>query len=419
MSVQIIKREGKKLTIEITLELEGSLLEMEESIQKSVNELGLIETEEALKQFDTHGAPIVVGGVKQTSKGQEKKKVQTPYGEVNLARHVYQSSAGGQTHIPLERAGGLINGHTTPRFAKMISWKYSEMSSNRLIEDLGVNHGRWVSSKFVQHTMSEIGSRLLAHEKEWSYSLPSDLGTIALVSISRDGTTTPIKGQGYRETMNGTISLYDYLGNRVHTIYVAKAPEYGKSAFNAAFLAEIQTIKALYPKAEYVGLADGAPDNWTFLEPITEIQLLDFYHATEYLAKVSKVAFTDKSLASLWLEQSCHNLKHNKGAVKALIKEMKVFIKGAKKSAMPIIQAAITYFTNQRKRMKYHKYSQSNYPIGSGVVEAACKTITKQRLSNSGMRWNIDTVDNILTCRALTHTNGRWEQAWNCLTMAA
>ena len=74
MSVQIIKREGKKLTIEITVELEGSMLEMEEIIQKSVNDLGLIETEEALKQFDTNGTPIEVGGVKQTSKGQEKKK---------------------------------------------------------------------------------------------------------------------------------------------------------------------------------------------------------------------------------------------------------------------------------------------------------------------------------------------------------
>lgn len=74
MSVELVKRVGNKLTIEITVDLEGSMLEMEELIQKSVNELGQLETAEALKQFDTTGEVIEKGGLKMTSKGQEKKK---------------------------------------------------------------------------------------------------------------------------------------------------------------------------------------------------------------------------------------------------------------------------------------------------------------------------------------------------------
>lgn len=334
-------------------------------------------------------------------------------------RHVYQSRRGGQTYVPLDHDGCLINGNTTPRFAKTVSWKYSEMSAGRLIEDLGENHGRSISGKFVQHTMTSVGMLLSKHEKEWTYSLPVDLPPIALVSLSRDGTTTPILGQGYRETMNGTISLFDNLGQRVHTIYVAKAPEYGKTAFNETFLLEILKIKQQYPKAKYLGLADGSPDNWTFLEPHTDIQVLDFWHATEYLSKVSKVVFLDKQAAHIWLNEACHRLKHDKGAVKDLVKEMKGFRMVAKKSALLIIQTAITYFTNQRKRMKYHKHVKDNYPIGSGIIEAACKTITKQRLSNSGMRWKIETVDNVLACRTLTHTNFRWEQTWNFIAKAA
>lgn len=73
MSVELIKRVGNKITIEITVDLEGSMLEMEDMIQKSVNELGLLETAEALKQFDTTGGVIEIGGLKMTSKGQEKK----------------------------------------------------------------------------------------------------------------------------------------------------------------------------------------------------------------------------------------------------------------------------------------------------------------------------------------------------------
>lgn len=326
-----------------------------------------------------------------------------------VSRHVYQSSKGGQTYIPLEVGSCLINGNTTPRFGKLVSWKYSEMSSGRLITDLSENHGREISGKFVQQTMSRIGQMIREPKTAWTYNLPSNLPEIEAISISRDGTTSPIKGQGYRETMNGSISLFDKLGERVHTIYVAKAPEYGKKAFNELLMAEISKIKGIYPKAKAIGLADGSADNWTFLEPQTEIQILDFWHATEYLAKVSKVIFTDKK----WLDDACHRLKHEKGAVKDLIKELNGFKISAKKAALPVIQTAITYLTNQKKRMKYHKYVDAQFPIGSGIIEAACKTITKQRLSNSGMRWNILSVDDILACRTLTHTPGRWKQTWN------
>jgi hypothetical protein len=74
MSGAIIKREGNKMTITLTVELSGNMLEMEEHIQKSVNELGQIETQLALEQFDTNGSEIEIEGVKLTSKGQEKKK---------------------------------------------------------------------------------------------------------------------------------------------------------------------------------------------------------------------------------------------------------------------------------------------------------------------------------------------------------
>ncbi len=51
---------------------------------------------------------------------------------------------------------------------------------------------------------------------------------------------------------------------------------------------EVEQVKRLYPHAHYQGLADGAPENWTFLEPLTHTQVLDFYHATQYLSKVAK-----------------------------------------------------------------------------------------------------------------------------------
>jgi hypothetical protein len=74
MEAKLIKKEGRKVTYEITFEMDGSMLEMEDQIQAAVNELGLKATNEALNNFDTNGGPLNVGGVKHTTKGRAKKK---------------------------------------------------------------------------------------------------------------------------------------------------------------------------------------------------------------------------------------------------------------------------------------------------------------------------------------------------------
>lgn len=78
------------------------------------------------------------------------------------------------------------------------------------------------------------------------------------------------------------------------------------------------------------------------------------------------------------------------------------------------LEAAITYFTNNnsKSRMDYWESVAANHVIGSGVTEAACKTIVKQRLCKSGMRWKDKGAAVILSLRTLAHSTGRWEQFW-------
>ena len=90
--------------------------------------------------------------------------------------------------------------------------------------------------------------------------------------------------------MVGTISLYDKEGKRLHTIYSSQAPEYGKSKFKEIFTKEINTVLKTVPSSvKVVGIANGAKDNWSFLEPFVSTEVIDFYHASEYLAYASKV----------------------------------------------------------------------------------------------------------------------------------
>src|SRR3954468_19385686 len=99
MSATIVERQETSVTIQIAVPLSRSMLDTEEAIQKALNEAGVMATGEALKQFDTDGTPLLLGSTRWTSKGQEPKTYQTPYGEVSVRRHVYQQGVGG-TAIP-------------------------------------------------------------------------------------------------------------------------------------------------------------------------------------------------------------------------------------------------------------------------------------------------------------------------------
>ena len=77
------------------------------------------------------------------------------------------------------------------------------------------------------------------------------------------------------------------------------------------------------------------------------------------------------------------------------------------------IQSAVTYFKNNFHRMNYAENMEKNIPIGSGVTEAACRVIVKQRLCCSGMKWKEGGALVVLTLRCLNYSDGRWEQFWN------
>ncbi len=76
------------------------------------------------------------------------------------------------------------------------------------------------------------------------------------------------------------------------------------------------------------------------------------------------------------------------------------------------LMAALTYFINHRHMMDYAAQVKQQLPIGSGVTEAACKTLVKQRLCGSGMRWKNKGAKVILSLRALVQSKGRWQQFW-------
>jgi hypothetical protein len=432
------------------------MLDSEGLIQDELNQAGCMASRELLKTFDTDGGSLQLGSVKMTTKGQVPKLYQTPYGEIEVSRHVYQTSEGGATFCPLEREARIIL-TSTPRFASQVSHKMSELSAPAVQKDLAMNHNRTVSHRVLQRIAEAVGSVVQIKEETWSYTVPDvEEAEITAMSIGLDGTCMLMCGGEYRQAMVGTIALYDREGERQHTMYIAAAPEYGKGKFKTRLTREIERACTLYPSAIKIGVADGAHDNWDYLEKHTDRQVLDFYHATEYLTDVADTVFSSPTERKRWLDDRCHELKHTQGSARAILKEMQEFeqniannqsiswvsgnpdreMKGILQKQMnslikeesktrrsrknqekkqKSLAAAITYFTNniEKSRMNYAENVALNHPIGSGVTEAACKTIVKQRLGQSGMQWKDKGAGIILSLRALAHSTRRWEQFWS------
>lgn len=414
MATIIRETKDDVLVMEVTIPLGTTMLDGERGIEQALNEAGALASGELLKRFDTDGGPIQIGAQKYTSKGQVEKTYQTPYGETRIARHVYQSPKGGATFCPLENNARIINS-ATPKLAKILSHKYSKLSVDEVKTDLQSNHGRGLSRGYIQKVSEMVGVLAQAKEEQWHYSTPRLKAAVSTVSIGLDGTTIHLREQGYRETMVGTIALYDADGERLHTTYIGASPEYGKSTFIQRMEREITHIKKLYPEALYIGVADGAADNWPFLNSHTTRQVTDFWHATEYLADAAEVIFSAKNEQSQkkeWLDDRCHRLKHKKGAAGRILQELKEKAQGMRgKSRKEKLLKAISYFTNQKSRMSYYALVQEALPIGSGVTEAACKMIVKQRLCQSGMKWREKGASIILSLRTLERSN-RWDQFW-------
>jgi hypothetical protein len=227
---------------------------------------------------------------------------------------------------------------------------------------------------------------------------------------------------GYREVGCGTVTLYDEETNRLDTVRYARAPEYKKKTLTEQLDAELASIVAVRPDLELVALADGAEENWRYFErPVyaNATKIVDHGHASQHLKAGLAAYYGDKSVEGrAEYERLRIILRDQLGGVDQVITELGGLIRkmGGKrlKRRRKLLGAELTYFKNQRERMTYADYQARGLPIGSGVVEAACKTLATQRLKRSGMSWR-EGKQAILTIRSLQQSD-RWASAWALLS---
>lgn len=410
-----------KTRVTVTIEVParehiGPALDMERSLQRALNGVGQTVMSAALGRYDTEGEPIRLGSFSMTSKGRSQECYKTLFGPIELARHTYQSNEGGRTFCPLEHNARICQ-NATIGLGQVLAGKHVSLSGRCLQSELERSHQLDFSLSYLQEVTEELGKRALGKEEHWTYAPATPPGEAKALVIYLDGTCGAICQEGYKQIMVGAIDILDEAGERLETAYIAQAPEEGKTTFLARMERELERLRARYGEVFWMGMCDGAPDLQAWLEAHCDYCTLDFYHVSEYVSE-SAPAFTNTpAQQKAWLQETLHDLKHHKDGAKNLLRKLtqkldEIKTQTPESEHKQALVDAVRYVSNNIERMDYAGNRTLNVPIGSGVIEAACKHVVKQRVGCSGMRWKRKGLQAVLTLRSLYQSSGRWEQFW-------
>jgi len=274
--------------------------------------------------------------------------------------------------------------------------------------------------------------RLEIEEKIRKADVLPDRDSVALIMVSLDGVMTPMKDapripglqktdagpKGHKEAACATVNLFDQNGDRLHTIRFGRMPESKKPTLQQQLKDELRQVRARYPGAKVQAVADGAEENWRILGEIADElgiateNTLDYYHAMEYVADAFKLAGGSDTQADTkyWGEV----LRTEPKGVESLIAAIESRIALAKGETREKLQKKLNYIVNHKDMMQYARLLAAKQPIGSGIQEAACKTLVSQRMKNSGMTWSQSGGQAIITLRGF-YQSERWDNAWKVL----
>jgi hypothetical protein len=339
----------------------------------------------------------------------------TPFDQV-LAISAYQ-----QTSVELMRLGCLL--------AVFMPF---ELAVQLLVQLCGIQMSddtvwQWVQN-FGQQAMQRVDTDLMHLANGVEPTLESSepaLEALPLV-IAADGVSVPFRP--YTGTANGKIRFRE-----VKLALLARLKHYqtrtGKSTsrlHQRRLVAVLGDIDALQPRlqlealrqgittaTQVVWISDGARGFWRLFEQSfasVAVGILDFYHATQHLWQATEAygKTIPTRTPQQWFEQLRHRLRH--GSVLGIIKELGHLLKyrSTPTSAKPTLKRVQRYLNTHRSHLQYRQFKQLGFPIGSGMVESACKWLITQRFKGTGMRWSENGFNHLLHLR-LAWVNGRFD----------
>ena len=349
-------------------------------------------------------------------------------GQIRVERSLYRAKNETQSICPLELRAGIVEGVWSPTAAKQALLVVSQLTPYEAAHLFGELGAMQPSKSSLDRLPKKLNLQWEQKRETFEQSLRQQFEVpeeAVTVGVSLDGVLVPMQGgvvqpgdSRYEEASCGTLTYYNEAGEPLATRRYGRMPEHKKVTLKAFLKDELRQALDCQPNLQIVKVADGAKDNWKFLDQTLPkgISVLDFYHAAEHLKKAFEIIYGVKSIkATLEFKKHRSILRHDERGIEKIIQHLSYQLKKHPKKHS--LRTELNYFKNNKKRCQYHKVSEANLPIGSGIVEATCKSLVSQRLKRSGMCWKENGGQAILTFCALLQSK-LFDTAWELLNKA-
>ena len=361
----------------------------------------------------------------ESCKGSSSILVQCLFGSFTLQRDYYYHGGKGQGHYPADAGLGL-EGSYTPALARLICLEGAdETGYEKAEEHLLQTGGISVSARQIQRVVQRVGEPAQQWQEREGTTGRSDA---PVMYVSADGTGVPMRreelvGRAGKQADGSARTRQAYLGcvftqhkrdekgcpirDNDSTTYVSSFEgihDFGPCLRREALrrgMGNVPQVVVLIDGA--VGLARMATENFK-----DAVQIVDFFHAMEHATEVVE-AILGKGHPEGKKRQKNWAKRLLKNGVRGLIAQARKECHG--KPQADTVEEKLGYFINNVERMQYGTFREKGYFIGSGVVEAGCKTVIGSRCKQSGMRWSEQGAENILALRCI-HASRRTEEFW-------
>jgi hypothetical protein len=353
-------------------------------------------------------------------------QVQCLFGSFVIRRDYYHHPGKHQGHYPADAALGL-EGAYTPALARLICLEGADQSSyQQAQEHLQETGGIEVSARQIQRVVQRVGTQAQAWQER--PALPGSCDA-PIMYISADATGVPMRqeeleGRSGKQPDGTAKTRSAYLGC-VFTQH--RRDEKGRPIRDYDSTTYVSTMKPLEDfgpllRQEAIGrgvgqagqevlLIDGAPglENMGHLNFNGATQIVDFYHGAEHAGQVVEALLGSKEHPQYQAQRSRWVRRLLRNGVENLIQETRQQCAGQPQARA--VEDELGYFVRNVERMKYGTFRRQGFFIGSGVIEAGCKTVIGSRCKQSGMFWGEPGAQNILALRCI-RASRRLQEFW-------
>jgi hypothetical protein len=424
-----------------------AFFDLENQVQTCLREAGRCLLEYTLAKLETDNreqapARLTFQGETYRRRYLQPKTIYSSFGPFEYSRFRYEACEPGEPSIfPLDLLLGLEAHLATPALAERVGRLAVDHEQRQVLATLVRDHGVCWSVSTLRKVTASLADgcasfREAAQVKKalaWLKKAFRSKGRHRpVLAVGRDGIMVPMRQQGFKEASTATLVIYDRSKKRLGTLYLGCMPEPGQETLTCQLTSLIDNILAAWharqgdcPRLVY--LTDGGHQPRDFFRRVLRQMsdpwhqatkgklswqwILDYWHVCGYVNKLAVALFGEGAQAHKWFCRMRRWLRDRTQGITQVLRsasqhQAQCQLSKAREEAF---LDAYRFLRKNSRWMQYAAYRRQGTPIGSGVTEAACKTVFTQRLKRSGMSWRKKSGQVIVDLRIL-QLSGVWQE---------